>query len=123
MVEKPLSWVASDIKQNNATPKKVDTLPVGGSDEEKQTNEIKITMPVLECLDVQGKTITTDFHGKERSPKFLKLDYVFIRQIQEVLSLRNADSRLPKIWRRDYKMSTGFVNWRRNISSSDTNVF
>lgn len=41
-------------------PKKVGTLPVKGSDEEKQTNEIKIAKPLLSSLDIQGKTITAD---------------------------------------------------------------
>ena len=41
-------------------PKKVGTLPVDGSDEEKQTNEIKIAIPLLDTLDIQGKTITAD---------------------------------------------------------------
>lgn len=41
-------------------PKKVGTLPVEGSDEEKQTNEIKIAIPLLDSIDIQGKTITTD---------------------------------------------------------------
>ncbi len=41
-------------------PKKVGTLPVEGSDEEKQTNEIKIAVPLLESIDIQGKTITAD---------------------------------------------------------------
>ncbi len=41
-------------------PKKVGTLPVAGSDEEKQTNEIKTAIPLLEAIDIQGKTITAD---------------------------------------------------------------
>ncbi len=41
-------------------PKKVGTLPVNGSDEEKQTNEIKIATPLLSGIDIQGKTITAD---------------------------------------------------------------
>jgi predicted transposase YbfD/YdcC len=41
-------------------PKKVGTLPVEGSDEEKQTNEIKTAIPLLEAIDIQGKTITAD---------------------------------------------------------------
>ncbi|MCK5348010.1 MAG: ISAs1 family transposase [Desulfobacula sp.] len=41
-------------------PKKVGTLPVNGSDEEKQTNEIKIAVPLLSGLDIHGKTITAD---------------------------------------------------------------
>jgi len=41
-------------------PKKVGTLPVKGSDTEKQTNEIKIAIPLLTNLNIQGKTITAD---------------------------------------------------------------
>ncbi len=41
-------------------PKKVGTLPVAGRDEEKQTNEIKTAIPLLEAIDIQGKTITAD---------------------------------------------------------------
>lgn len=40
--------------------KKAGTLPVEGSDEEKQTNEIKITIPLLDSIGIQGKTITGD---------------------------------------------------------------
>jgi len=35
-------------------------LPVEGCDEEKQTNEMKIAIPLLDCIDIQGKTITAD---------------------------------------------------------------
>jgi predicted transposase YbfD/YdcC len=41
-------------------PKKVGTLPLAGGDEEKQTNEIKTAIPLLEAIDIQGKTITAD---------------------------------------------------------------
>ena len=41
-------------------PKKVGTLPVEGSDKEKQTNEIKIAIPLLDSIDIQEKTITAD---------------------------------------------------------------
>ena len=41
-------------------PKKVGTLPVEGSDQEKQTNEIKIAFPLLDAIDITGKTITGD---------------------------------------------------------------
>ncbi len=41
-------------------PKKVGTLPVEGRDEEKQTNEIKTAIPLLEVIDIQGKTLTAD---------------------------------------------------------------
>lgn len=41
-------------------PKKVGTLPVEGNEEEKQTNEIKIAIPLLDTIDIQKKTITAD---------------------------------------------------------------
>jgi len=41
-------------------PKKVGTLPVEGCDKEKQTNEIRIAIPLLDCINIQGKTITAD---------------------------------------------------------------
>ena len=41
-------------------PKKVGTLPVEGRDEEKQTNEIKTAIPLLDAIDIAGKTITAD---------------------------------------------------------------
>ncbi|MDX2464916.1 MAG: ISAs1 family transposase [Porticoccus sp.] len=41
-------------------PKKVGSLPVKGSDELKQTNEIGMFIPVLDAIDITGKTITGD---------------------------------------------------------------
>ena len=41
-------------------PKKVASLPVEGSEELKQTNEIGMFIPLLEGLDITGKTITAD---------------------------------------------------------------
>ena len=41
-------------------PKKVGTLPVEGREEEKQTNEIKTAIPLLEAIELGGKTITAD---------------------------------------------------------------
>ena len=41
-------------------PKKVGTLPVEGRDEEKQTNEIKTAIPLLDAIDLQNKTVTAD---------------------------------------------------------------
>jgi predicted transposase YbfD/YdcC len=38
----------------------VGTLPIEGSDEEKQTNEIKIAIPLLDAINIKGKTITAD---------------------------------------------------------------
>ena len=43
------------------TKKKVGTIPKGdGSDEEKQTNEIKIAALMLDQIDIEGKNITAD---------------------------------------------------------------
>ncbi len=41
-------------------PKKVGTLLIEGSDEEKQTNEIKIAAPMLDNIDIKGRTISAD---------------------------------------------------------------
>jgi len=41
-------------------PKKVGTLPIEGCDKEKQTNEIKIAIPLLDAINIEGKTITGD---------------------------------------------------------------
>ena len=42
-------------------PKKVGTLPLKGAGEEaKQTNEIKMAIPLLECIAIQGKDISAD---------------------------------------------------------------
>jgi predicted transposase YbfD/YdcC len=42
------------------TQKKVAALPVDGSEEVKQTNEIGMFIPLLEDFDIAGKTITAD---------------------------------------------------------------
>ena len=41
-------------------PKKVGTLPVAGSDEQKQTNEIGMAIPLLETCIIEGRDITSD---------------------------------------------------------------
>jgi predicted transposase YbfD/YdcC len=41
-------------------PKKVGTLPKEGDEEVKRTNEIKMAIPLLDAIDIQGKTITAD---------------------------------------------------------------
>jgi len=42
------------------TQNKVGTRAIEGSDKEKQTNEIKIATPMLDEIDIEGKTITAD---------------------------------------------------------------
>ena len=49
-------------------PKKVGTLPVEGSDEAKQTNEIGMFTTVLDRIDIAGKLITTDALLTQRKP-------------------------------------------------------
>ncbi|MBL0732475.1 MAG: ISAs1 family transposase [Desulfosarcina sp.] len=41
-------------------PKKVGTIQTGDGGKEKQTNEIKIAIPLLDAIDIEGKTITGD---------------------------------------------------------------
>ena len=41
-------------------PKKVGTLPVDGSDEQKQTNEIGMFTALLDAIEIKGKLITAD---------------------------------------------------------------
>ena len=60
VVDKFMLWVPSGIRENKATPKKVGTLPIKGGDKEKRINEIKTAIPLLDCIDIQGKTITAD---------------------------------------------------------------
>jgi len=41
-------------------PKKVGVLPVENSEEFKQTNEIKMAIPLLEGIEIQGKDVSAD---------------------------------------------------------------
>jgi len=41
-------------------PKKVGTLPVEDSEEVKRTNEIKMAIPLLEAIDIEGKDVSAD---------------------------------------------------------------
>ena len=64
-------------------PKKVGTLPVKGCDKEKQTNEIKIAIPLLDAIAITGKVITADALLTQRDiARYIveqrKADYVFI---------------------------------------------
>ncbi|WP_169070161.1 ISAs1 family transposase [Candidatus Accumulibacter contiguus] len=54
-----LSVVGHDSKTCYAQ-KKVGTLPVAGSDEQKRTNEIGMAIPLLKTCDLAGKDITAD---------------------------------------------------------------
>ncbi len=41
-------------------PKKVGTLPIEGSDDAKQTNEIGMFIPLVDAINIEGKDITAD---------------------------------------------------------------
>ncbi|PKM36283.1 MAG: hypothetical protein CVV06_11860 [Gammaproteobacteria bacterium HGW-Gammaproteobacteria-10] len=41
-------------------PKKVGSLPIAGSEDTKQTNEIGMVIPLLDSLDLTGKDVTCD---------------------------------------------------------------
>ena len=41
-------------------PKKVGSLPVEGKDELKRTNEIKMAVPLLDAIDIEGKIVSAD---------------------------------------------------------------
>jgi len=87
-------------------PKKVGALPVPGSDTEKQTNEIKIAIPLLDSIDIQGKTITADALLTQRDlAEYLvikrKAHYHFTSKnnqkflLEDISSFFNSTSREP----------------------------
>jgi predicted transposase YbfD/YdcC len=41
-------------------PKKVGSLPIENSEEVKRTNEIKMAIPLLEAIDIEGKDVSAD---------------------------------------------------------------
>jgi len=89
-------------------PKKVGTLPVAGGDEEKQTNEIKIAIPLLDCIDIQGKTITADALLTQRElAHYLvekrKAHYHFTVKNNQKLLLQEIESFFENVqWEPDY---------------------
>ena len=48
------------IEVRFSIPEKVGALPVKGGEEGKRTNEIKIAAPLLNEIDIKGRTITAD---------------------------------------------------------------
>jgi predicted transposase YbfD/YdcC len=54
-----MSVIGHESKRSYAQ-KKVGTLPVAGSDEQKRTNEIGMAIPLLETCDIAGKDVTGD---------------------------------------------------------------
>lgn len=89
-------------------PKKVGTLPVKGSDEEKQTNEIKIAIPLLDCIDIQDKTITADALLTQRAlARYIvekrKAHYHFTAKNNQKLLLKEIESFFENVyWKPDF---------------------
>ncbi len=55
-----------------ATPKKLGTLPVADSEEQKQTNEIGVMIPLLDAIDISGREITADaLHTQRKLATYL----------------------------------------------------
>jgi hypothetical protein len=77
-------------------PKKVGVLPIEGSDDVKQTNEIGMVIPVLEALDITGKTITTDALLTQRklADYALEHDAHYVFTVKDNQPTRLADIRL-----------------------------
>jgi predicted transposase YbfD/YdcC len=67
-------------------PKKVGTLPIEGDSEvQKQTNEIGMTIPLLDAIAIQGKTITADALLTQRKIA----DYVVNREADYHFTVKN----------------------------------
>lgn len=57
---RPTSSASSATRARPATPRNVGVLARGSGDEVKQTHEIEMVIPLLEPLDIAGKTLTAD---------------------------------------------------------------
>jgi predicted transposase YbfD/YdcC len=85
-------------------------LPVQGTDKEKQTNEIKIAIPLLDCIDIQGKTITADALLTQRAlAHYLveerKAHYHFTAKNNQKLLLKEIESFFENVrWKPDCTM-------------------
>ena len=83
-------------------------MPVKGSDEEKQTNEIKIAIPLLDCIDIQGKTITADALLTQRAlARYIvekrKAHYHFTAKNNQKLLLKEIESFFENVyWKPDF---------------------
>lgn len=102
-------------------PKKVGTLPVKGSDKEKQTNEIKIAIPLLDCIDIQGKTITADALLTQRAlalylVKKRKAHYHFTVKNNQKLLLKEIESFFENVhWEPDYTTKDKVTHGREEV--------
>jgi predicted transposase YbfD/YdcC len=83
-------------------------LPVKGSDKEKRTNEIKTAIPLLDSIDIQGKTITADALLTQRElAKYIvekrKAHYHFTAKDNQKKLLKEVSSFFENVsWDPDY---------------------
>ena len=77
-------------------------LPVDGGDEVKQTNEIGMVIPLLEPLDIAGKTITADALLTQRK----LAQYLLARNADYVFTVKGNQP----ILREDIRLATGQKN-------------
>lgn len=79
------------------TPKKVGALPVAGSDEQKQTNEIGMAIPLLAGCDIAGCDITGDALLTQRA----LASYIVQRQAHYHFTAKGNQPTLQRIsrWR------------------------
>ena len=73
-------------------PKKVGTLPIEGSDEQKQTNEIGMFPGLLDAIDIQDRLITADALLTQRK----LADYVVDRGAHYLFTAKGNQATLEK---------------------------
>jgi predicted transposase YbfD/YdcC len=107
-------------------------LPVAGSDELKQTNEIGMFIPVMDALDINGKTITGDALLTQRKlAHYLVEDrwahYVFIAKDNQPLlaeDIRLAfENRKAPDYREPYTLAHGRIESRSIWTSTGLNDY
>ena len=78
--------------------KKVAGLPVDGTDEVKQTNEIGMAIPLLEGMDITAKTITADALLTQREDIRLFFERRHEPDFREPLTLEHGRLESRAIW-------------------------
>lgn len=73
-------------------PKKVDSLPITDGEQAKRTNEIKMAIPMLENINIQGKEITADALLTQRK----LADYLVEHKAHYHFTVKGNQSRLLK---------------------------
>jgi predicted transposase YbfD/YdcC len=107
-------------------------LPVEGSDELKQTNEIGMFIPVLDALEIAGKTITGDALLTQRKLAHYVVEdrsahYVFMAKdnqpsLAEDIRLAFADRKAPD-YSEPYTLAHGRIESRSIWTSTALNGY